>query len=633
MQINRRQALAAIGTFALPLKAQRSEVYLFISQPEIEAAKEKAKRCDWAAVSLKDLLGQAEQALAKPMEIPDRGGQWGHWYSCPKDGVALVAESPTRHRCPKCGAVYTGEPYDSVYVAHQHMRNSAAMRDMGLAFRFTGRQEFASRVSQLLLGYAERYASYPRHDPNGKDTVNSGRVMSQTLDESSWLLPAAWGYALVRGTLSARQQRQIEYRLLIGAVDTIVGRSYARLPNIQCWKDAAIASVGFTTANDDLVAEALDHPVRGFRVLMEKYALPCGIWGEASLGYHQYTLLALWHLAEGARRYGIDLYSNQRYRGLFDGPIAMAFPDNTLPGFNDNPGAPLKDWAAVYELAYARWKDPRYGQVAALAPREGLMPLLYGADTLPEGSPVPKTSVLLREAGYGVLRSPEVTVAGRFGIHGSGHGHPDKLNILTYGNGKLFGVDPGSINYGVPLFFEWYKATISHNTVSVDQQQQARADAKVTVWRTNGEGTELQGETEVYPGVKFRRTLRLHHRTMEDRFDCESENEHVYDWGFHSMGTLEVTLPLKPRAEPIATVSGYQHIKDLREAATDDEWTASWTQGSAQLKLRVKGVPGTVVYTGKGPGPDPAQQVSMILIRRRGRAASFEVTHTYGKIT
>ena len=327
MEINRRQALAALGSLALPLKAEDKPDYLFINQAEIEAVKAKATRCAWAANGLKDLVKQAEEALAKPIHIPDRGGQWGHWYSCPKDGVTLVPDSPTRHRCPKCGTIYTGEPYDSVYITHQHGRNAAAMRDMGLAFRFTGRPEFAGRTAELLLGYAERYASYPRRDPNGKDTVNSGRVMSQTLDESTWLIPVTWGYALVRSTLSQQQRRQIEYRLLIGAVDTIIGRSYARLPNIQCWKDAAIAGVGFTLANDDLVAEALDHPVRGFRVLMDKYGLPCGVWGEASLGYHQYTLSALWPLAEGARHHGIDLYSNAHYRGLFDGPITMAFPE------------------------------------------------------------------------------------------------------------------------------------------------------------------------------------------------------------------------------------------------------------------------------------------------------------------
>ncbi|MCX6625942.1 MAG: alginate lyase family protein, partial [Acidobacteria bacterium] len=383
MALNRREVLAALGSLALPVRAEDKTDYLLINQAEIDGVKEKAKRCQWAGEALRQLMSSAEATVSKPAEIPDRGGQWGHWYSCPKDGVTLLADSPTKHRCPKCGAVYSGEPYDSVYITRVHGNNAAAMRDMGLAYRFTGREEFARRTAELLLGYAKRYPSYPRHDPNGKDTVNSARVMSQTLDESSWLISVVWGYALIRDTLSQADRRQIEFQLLIGAVDTIIGRSYSRLPNIQCWKDTAIACVGFALVNDELITEALDHPVRGFRVLMSRYALPCGIWGEASLGYHQFTLSALWPLVEAARRHGIDLYANERYRSLFDGPIAMAFPDRTLPGFNDNPGPPLKAWAPVYELAYARWKQPEHGQVAAMAPRVGLTSLLYGEEALP----------------------------------------------------------------------------------------------------------------------------------------------------------------------------------------------------------------------------------------------------------
>jgi hypothetical protein len=364
---------------------------------------------------------------------------------------------------------------------------------------------------------------------------------------------------------------------------------------------------------------------------MKKVALPCGIWGEASLGYHVFTLHAVWALVEAARRHGIDLYADPGYRGLLDGPINTALPDGSMPGFNDNPGYELKLWAPVYELAYARWHKKEHGQVVAMAPRTSIQSLLYGADTVPEGNPIPTRSLLLKEAGYGLLRSPEVTVAGRFGIHGSGHGHPDKLNIVTYAHGTHFGVDPGSINYGVPLFFEWYKATISHNTVSVDERQQQRADARVTEWRAEAGETVLAGEAEVYPGVKFRRTLRLKGAVLEDRFECESETEHVYDWAFHSQGALGTSLEMKRRTEPVAKVSGYQHIKEPSEAATDGDWTATWREGKATLTLKVKGAPGTTVFTGKGPGPDPADDIALVLVRRKGTRVVFEMTHTYAK--
>ncbi len=116
---------------------------------------------------------------------------------------------------------------------------------MGLGFRLTGKQEFAKKVQELLLGYAHQYGNYQHRDNLGKDSVNAGRVLSTTLDESTWTIPVAWGYALVRDTLSQKDRARIERELLRPLTDTIIGTSYARLPNIQCWKDSAIACVGF----------------------------------------------------------------------------------------------------------------------------------------------------------------------------------------------------------------------------------------------------------------------------------------------------------------------------------------------------------------------------------------------------
>jgi hypothetical protein len=626
--MNRRTALAALGSWCLPLRGSKRSEYLLTSQSEIDAAEQKARRYDWAGAALKQLLARAETALASPLTIPDRGGQWGHWYSCKKDGTPLVTDSPTRHRCPKCGTVYTGEPYDSVVITRVHIKNSQAMRDMGLAFRITGHREFADKTQVLLAGYAERYLSYPRHDINGKDTVNAARVTSQTLDESTWLIPATWGYALVDETLSESQRQKIRSRLLLPATDTIIGPSYENLANIQCWKNSAVGCVGFAIGDDRLISVALDNPIRGFHTLMAHHVMPGGLWSEGSLGYHHYALQALWPLAEATRRHGIDLYANENYRAMFDAPISLALPDATLPDFNDNPSGPLSTWARVYELAFARWKRVEYGEVAGLGPRNSVEALLYGADSLPGGDPVPKNSMVMREAGFAMLRSPSFSVAARFGKHGGGHGHPDMLDIITYADGKLFGFDPGSINYGVPLHREWYRSTIGHNTVSVDQTLQSKADGEFLAWSDAGGKTSLQAEAQVYPGVTFRRDLTLEGAMLADRFRCESQAEHVYDWTLHSYGALQVSIDLQSRAEPLGSENGYQHLEQIREGETGADWTATWTNQGAILTLSVKGEPGTTVFSGVAPGKIPTERIPFVLIRRRGLNTVFAVKHS-----
>ncbi len=634
----RRRDLILGAGLPVILRAAESPTtsYLLVNQAELDAAKEKAARYPWAREAMARLMKDAEEALAAPVDVPTKGGQWGHWYVCKKDGVTLLADSPTRHRCPKCGEVYTGYPYDDVYLTRTHSINAGAMRNMGLAYRLTKRPEFAAKTRDLLVAYAKQYRKYQHRDNLGNDSVNAGRVLATTLDESTWTIPVAWGYALVRDTLTPADRRLIEVDLLRALTDTIIGTSYARLPNIQCWKDSAIASVGFALNDKDLIAEALDHPVRGFHTLMKRYVLPGGLWYEGSLGYHHYAMSALWNLAEAARHNGVDLYANPRYKEMFEAPLALSMQDGSAPGFNDNPGNGIASFSDIYETAYARWNDPRFARVAAEGPRTSLIALLYGAPELPPKTSttlIPTVSVLLKEAGYAMLRSPQLTAAVRFGLHGLGHGHPDKLNVVTSAFGKVFGLDPGSINYGAPLHGEWYRSTIAHNTVCVDGGLQGNADGELLDWKADGGSRTFfkAAANRVYDGVSMSRSLALDGASMTDTFECSSDAEHQYDWAFHSRGKLTTSLALQPSAKGLQhTTNGYQHISNVREAVpSQGEWWARWDHEGASLTMRFRGAPGTTVFVGEGPGRTADEPVTAIIVRRRTKATVFAVRHEY----
>ncbi|MCC6862676.1 MAG: heparinase II/III family protein, partial [Bryobacterales bacterium] len=557
-----------------------------------------------------------------------RVGQWPHWYSCKKDGAQLRTDSPTEHRCPVCGAVYRGDPYDAVVVSRFHNQLSSATRALGLAYRFTGRAEFARRAARILSDYADRYRNYPRHDVNGEDNVRGGRIMSQTLDESTWLIPVVWGYALIRDTLTDVERLHIENGLLKPAANAIREHRMA-IHNIQCWKNSAVGLVGFATGDAELVRDAIDNPDYGFHAQIAKGVTGDGLWWEGSLGYHAYTMQALWPLAEAARHAGVNLYTD-RYRKLYDAPLALALPNGDSPGFNDSAGGNIATYGPLYELAFARWNRPEYGRVAAGTSRESLQALLYGAEKVPDGPVVPETSALLATAGYAMLRAGGTAAAVRFGMHGGGHGHPDKLNLVTYGAGRLFGLDPGSINYGVPLHREWYRSTVAHNTVSVDGRLQANADGRLEEWRPEGGAPRLAaGAGEAYPGVRLVRRIRVRKNRVEDRFECESAEEHTYDWVFHAPGTLTTSLKLAPRAGRLGESAGYQHIREVAEGKARGGWWARWENGGSQLTLRVRGTPGTTVYTGYGPGKNPAEAVPLVIVRRRAKATVFEVTHEF----
>jgi hypothetical protein len=60
------------------------------------------------------------------------------------------------------------------------------------------------------------------------------------------------------------------------------------------------------------------------------------------------------HPREAARHAGIDLYGD-RYRTLWDAPLALALPDGNAPGFNDNGGGNVLRMADLYEILHRDW--------------------------------------------------------------------------------------------------------------------------------------------------------------------------------------------------------------------------------------------------------------------------------------
>jgi hypothetical protein len=601
---------------------------LITDELQLREATRKAERLPWARATLNALTTASERALRAPIEIPERGGQWEHWYVCKKDGAKLQTVSPTEHRCPLDGSVYTGDPYDAVVITRIHSTFSRMARDLGLVSWLTGRADFARHTAQILLRYADRYRSYPRHDIRGFDRVGGGKVTAQSLDEAVWLVDVTWAYALVRHILSAKERARIETHLLLAAAD-IIREHHLGVHNIQCWKNTAVGLVGLITQTHPLVREALADPARGFQTQIAQGITDDGLWFEGSLGYHYYTMQAIWPLVEAARCAGINLYTD-RYKSLYDAPLALALPNGDPPGFNDGSGANVSVLAPLYELAYARWNEPVYGHVASSTPRSSLHALLFGADTVPSGRLVPERSIVMRSAGFAVLRSGEHAIAVRFGKHGGSHGHLDKLNIVTYGAGELFGLDPGSISYGAALYREWYRTTIAHNTVSVDQQLQAPADGILETWEEGHDTSRLVAVADkVYRGVLLRREILLRRDEAIDRFECVSEDEHVYDWAFHAAGAVTTSLDRSPRRGPLGTDNGYQHIADVSEARSDSDLWVRWETTDARLTIHFRGALGTRLIVGLGPGKHPKERVPVLILRRVARRTAFLATHRF----
>ncbi|HHX40526.1 MAG TPA: alginate lyase family protein, partial [Armatimonadetes bacterium] len=555
----------------------RAHPRLFATAADLAAAKARAERLPWAKAVYDRILAAAGEALEAPLDVPDKGGQWPHHYACPKHGRSLQNISPTEHRCPVDGEVFSGWPYDDVIITRRHGRNASAVVNLGLAFQWTGDRRYADKAAAIFREYAVKYPTYAIHNSRGRESRSGARMYAQTLDEAVSFISFAWGYDLMAesGALSQEDQKGVEERFFREAA-RIIQRNDAKISNWQSWHNAGVGAIGFALNDAALAGWALHGP-SGLMMQLSESVLADGWWYEGAPAYHFYALAALVDLAEAARLAGIDVWRDSRMKRLFDAPLLYTYPDLRIPAVNDSDVFSLTGQAALYEIAYARLRDDCYLPVLA-GERKSREALLWGVEALPAGTtPAALPSHHFSAAGTVVLRAGEAADATYvhldYGPHGGGHGHPDKLNLILFSLGKEVSPDPGRLAYSVPAHQSWYRQTVAHNTVVVDGSSQMATEGSLAFFAPGGALQVATGlSTGAYPEVTLKRTLalvavpgRAAPPYLVDFYTATAKAERTFDWVYHNRGELRggEAAPTKPLAEG----HGYQHLERLRRAA------------------------------------------------------------------
>ncbi|MBN1674153.1 MAG: heparinase II/III family protein [Kiritimatiellae bacterium] len=611
---------------ATPLP-QRSHPCLTLTKAAVGEVREKIRRHPWAQTAYDSLLRRADKALASEPRIPDRQGQWWHFYSCKKCGGRLRTKSPTEHVCRKCGAVYSGEPYDRVPITAQHGRLARQAFELGLAYQLSGELTYAEMAKRILVRYAERYADFPYQDKDGKPG-RGGKVTATVLSESGWLIPIAHAYDLVVDSpaMTAQERRAVAEKLLRPAALVCRGKAMG-IHNISCWRNAAIGLAALAMDDAELTAYAVTSR-SGIRQQIEGGIQDDGVWFENSWGYHYYALGPLCDLAQACHNIGINVFDD-RFKSMFDAPLLFAMPDGRLPPFNDGGGASIHSRGTVYEIAWQRWKDPLYAPLLAGDRRGSWQALLYGQPIAGDAAAErPAVSRNFSSSGVLVLRSGADTnglyLALDYGPHGGGHGHPDKLGFVSCGFGRALAVDPGSIAYAAPLHRQWYKRSLAHNVVVVDQKDQNASTGTLEWFEGGPDAAIAQADAgPIYDGVRHLRTVAMHGGlfVMIDRLI--SDTPHTYDWVYHNEGTLETGAELRPFEGEIGEPDPYRVPKDIRTANLQGLLRAVWHQDQTALALALRLERPSQVFTATAPGRDPASKVPMLLARQQGKTATF----------
>jgi len=577
-------------------------------------------------------IARADAALTRPLAFPPRGGQHNQWYQCEACQMGLKTVDATHHRCPRCGKVYTGQPYDDVLFGRLHDRNLRNMTAAAWAWAVTGRRKYADFARRILLGYAERYREYPYHDSRcrtGKRASRSGgRLFEQTLNEaaamSRCVAPAC---DLVYDALSPEERAAVRDGLLVPMLENIA-KHQAGKSNWQTWHNAGMLWGGAVLGEARWVRRAVSDPKNGFAYQMGVSVSDEGMWYENSWGYHFYTLSAMVRIVEGARRLGIDLWGHPRLRKMFTLPARYAMADGSLPRFGDAVGPTVAQAANYAEAAWHACKAP---ELAGLLPERPTWETVMFArkPTARRAAPITAGEVF-PGAGHAILRTKGaagLTAAITFGPYGGFHGHYDKLSFVFFGHGRELGVDPGrarSQAYRLPIHRNWYKATVSHNAVLVDGASQRPAAGKLERFAaTESHAAVVASCDAAYPGVRHRRMLCMTPAYLLV-LDClAAEKPRQFAWVYHNRGTSVRCAAAEQGGAATEAAAWWQYIANRKTGATDGAIRVEFADRQVATHLSMAAGGRSEVLIGDGPGESVLERVPLVMIRRRGRAARF----------
>jgi len=615
---------------------------------EIAQAKENLKKYDWYNnIYLKE-KEKADKFISRerPIYVSPLKQEWSYeGYACPKDKTALEYDEtkPFEHKCPKCGEIYKDHKFNAAWATQYNNSLGWYMHWLGIIYQITGDEKYAKAAREIVVKFAELYLQFT--DQN--NILGPARVFNYTLGEAIWGVEMAKGYDFVYNSpcFSVEDHKLIKEKFFYPLAE-IVQKFPESVSNRQLAYNNAVAAVGFLYNDRRLIDIALDGKY-GYKYQLRVGMSRDGFWSEGS-GYHYFALLLFCHFAEMARHNGIDYY-NMKIAGhslkqMFDAPFNVVCPDYEFPGIRDGGGASFLNRSQWYETGYARYKDAKYAQLINYAakvnkrPRSSVFFFVYDMD-LPqtEGGVYPENSYNLEENGLALLRDKvgddRKFVYFDYGIVGGEHGHPDRLSIGYYSKGKNWLVDPRNENYAFANLQTWYRQTIAHNTMVINETKQAWGNGYCNFFgETAGLKVASGSNDKIYNGVNMTRTILLIGDYFIDLFDAQAPEARTYDLPYHSFGTLSVK-GVELEKQPLDIfghkpgIQGYDQLTEVAKGETDNDLTAIFQRDDGTgLSIMTLGATSSSVYSAMTPGIAGAYdtKLPMVMNRRNTDNTRFE---------
>ncbi len=530
--------------------------------------------------------------MYQPLDIPPRGGNWEQYYISPKTGKDLVRGKQignwqwqhidtSTNRTLISNSLNAATDYDGVVISLVHDTWAIAAIQLGLAYKISGNKFYANKAKDILLAYATLYPTLPLHnknyEPKTNDNLGGGKIHTQSLNEALWLIDIVESFDLVNDVLNTTDNKLIIEKLLKPAAD-IIASSKSEISNIQCWKNTAIGLIGLVTNDKKYIDYALLNKNYGINAQIAKGFSKDGYSIDMSPSYHFYALNALVVLANAAKNAGFNIDINV-LEPLFSMPVELATSSLTIPAFNDSKIIGLRGESFLYEWAYKTFGNKEYLPIISKLGREKFQNigptytgwfLLFGIDSLPSNSYTLKgsknfseTGLLKLSSGFG---SKNVTAFIKYNDQRTsrGHFHHAQMDFSIFKGTEQVAVISGNNSYASPLANDWYRNSIAHNTLTVNQNQQSPSSATCLGFGTTKSiNYTVLSSTNMYDSIRFFRTIAIidsNTIAVIDQISSLDKKENTFDITYHQEGVWKQTL--KDTLWGGSSATGYDLIKD-----------------------------------------------------------------------
>ncbi len=597
---------------------------LVISQQEGRAIQDVLGKYPLLDQSYQKTVGAANFALANPIAVPQPGEAGG-------------------------------------YEHERHKQNYEEMKSAGLLFTITGDEKYAQFIKNMLDQYAELYPTLGPH-PLAHDQ-KPGKLFHQMLNEAVWLLNTAQAYDCVYDWLRPEDRQKYEDNIFNPMVKWFTidhPAEFNRIHNHGMWTAASVGMIGYVLRNQDYVDMALYGTNKdgngGFLKQVEMLFSPDGYYMEGAY-YVRYAMHPLVFFAEAIERNQPELkiygFKDQIIKKAYYAAVQATYPNGVFIPINDasrtmNMQAP----GVVYgnSLVYSRYGEDinllgiaKFQQEVPLNAMGLKLAKAYGAqETVPDYSWKSREftdGFDGKQGGLGILRYGEgkdqTVLIMKYGVHGLGHGHFDKLHFMLYnqqrevipdyGYSRWINIEPKLGGRYLPENKSYAMQTVAHNTVVVDETTQLKFDreradevhADRHFFDAENENIQvMSAKADVYyPGVRMQRTMllvkddRLDYPVVVDLYRLTSGQAHQYDYPIHYHGQL-ITTNFDYNAnmnsqKALGSDYGYQHIWNEAFAIAEKCPVITWLDGNRYYTQITSYEPNTKVFFGRTGAGDP----------------------------